>query len=236
MKYVIALSRKYLVCLISKSNASISLIDFTSSESNELIFVNKMFVTDSQISNPNSDSKHKAPFGHSSSTTQHDTPRISNKNNFNISKYLKNYFLKKMNFGRPECINIYRNLIELLDNRSIINPRFYIRELMQTEGCEDYHNLEDLRESVVNKMGKIPMERIIGNTPYESQDIDKYHIEKEEDEEKAFYTLMHYHNWHKKTILNCLPWSYWFYYKIPGITTLLSLSGSHKWVIKKDKL
>lgn len=135
-------------------------------------------------------------------------------------------------FSRDECDAIYRNLMEQLSNPKVVDPRFYIRELMDTKGCDYYHNMMDLRDSINDKIGKNNIERITGKVPYSTSDVATYKREKKEDKEKSRYTLMHYHYWHRRTILDCLKWSHWFYYKVPWFSSL----GAYKWVKEKDRL
>ena len=145
--------------------------------------------------------------------------------------------------SKEKCHSIYWNLIELIEKFEAIEPFSYIRELMQTERCDNFNDLTQIRQDVEAKLGKDAFERITGKSNYSKDDISKYQIEKLEDEEKARDTLMHYHYWHRKILSHCLPWDDRIYYetiyqthRIAAVFGIIGGSyGAYKWVKKQPK-
>jgi hypothetical protein len=143
---------------------------------------------------------------------------------------------------KDKCNSIYWNLLELLDKFDSLDSTNYIRELMETNRCDKYNNLSQLRQDVRTHIGEESFLRIIREKKY-SNDINTYQIEKQEDEERANGTLMHYHYWHRKNLAKCLPFHFRIYYETVFQTGRFGLflglfggtAGAYKWVKKFPK-
>jgi hypothetical protein len=147
-----------------------------------------------------------------------------------------------MNTDKSKCASIYWNLLELLDRFESLDSTSYIRELMETERCDNFNDLTQIRKDVESHIGSTAFSRILRKENY-SEDLTVYSIQKQEDEERANGALMHYHYWHRKNILKCLPFHYRVYYETFYQTAKLGVIlglfggaiGSYKWVKKNTK-
>ena len=103
---------------------------------------------------------------------------------------------------QAKCQTIYHNLLTSLTIKEV-TPPIYLREWWQTERCDQFSNLSDVRRDVKEDVTPSSLERILAFQ------------ETIEDEARAAQTMTHYREWHRQRLWGSLTWSnklyYWFY-------------------------
>lgn len=111
-----------------------------------------------------------------------------------------------------KCQTIYLNLLDGLLERTFSTPNF-VRELWQTERCDQFHSLQGLRTDITKHMGEDALNRIL---LYQATPID---------EEKALDTMIHYSRWTTRRLQESLDWPNWLRFHIWERPHFLSYVG-----------
>lgn len=107
--------------------------------------------------------------------------------------------------NQAKCHGIYWNLLELIEDRPDNNfAAVYIRELQETERCDQFTDFKYVRSDLVTKVesfaGEGSFSRILN---LEEQDRDKA---------AATQAVVHYWYWHRKQLRSAISWPAAFYY------------------------
>lgn len=105
---------------------------------------------------------------------------------------------------KDRCQSIYWNLLELLHQKTAdqVDAPVFVRELMETQGCDEFHNMTRLRKAMETKMGKETWSK-----------IKEYDLSIDDvDREKTIQALTHYYYWQKGDLEKALSLSNWLYY------------------------
>lgn len=100
-----------------------------------------------------------------------------------------------------KCQTIFYNL--LAPQRSDLNAdtsALYVREVMQTQRCDQFHDLSDLRAGYVSYIGAESMQNILD---FKATDVDR---------EKTASAAFHYVTWDHIRFKKALTWPNWIYY------------------------
>jgi hypothetical protein len=106
-----------------------------------------------------------------------------------------------------ECQSIYWSLLLILEGKTAnVSAAHYLREWDETKRCDAFHDLSRERKSVETKMTVGAMTRIrdFGDGP--------------QDADRALQTMIHYREWHRKSLMRALSWqnAVYFYIQKPS--------------------
>jgi hypothetical protein len=101
--------------------------------------------------------------------------------------------------SEKKCQQIYKNVIYAMAKYG--KPSVFIRELFETNTCDNYQDLTEMRNAYHKKLGNDTLNRILS---FE---------ENTNDLRKAEYVHFHYYNWTLKTLYTAFDWKnkVWFY-------------------------
>ena len=98
------------------------------------------------------------------------------------------------------CQSIYRNLLQLTlqESKGEITASAFVSEVFQTQRCDHFKDLSDLRDRFSTFMGHETTERVLRCE------------QTERDEDHAYRAVIHYNHWLQQRLRECLtPWN-WF--------------------------
>lgn len=116
------------------------------------------------------------------------------------------------------CRSVFRNLLKVRGLPESALACQYIRELEQTARCDDFYDLEEVRQSYHTLVTEDSMQRI------------RDYAETEQDIRRAAQAVYHYYDWTERKLVAALTWRDWFGYhtieRAERTAAMLGVGGS----------